>query len=62
MLLVIMFSYVGDQHGLFSVIKFEAEEGRLLKSSYNLSAKFLRGILFSFLVFWSFVLNLMIDR
>ncbi|WVZ07844.1 hypothetical protein V8G54_021190 [Vigna mungo] len=36
------FIYVGDQHGLFSVIKFEAEEGQLLKSSYNLSAKFLR--------------------
>ncbi|KAH1199344.1 Syntaxin-binding protein 5 [Glycine max] len=30
------FIYVGDQHGLFSVIKFEAEEGQLLKSSYNL--------------------------
>ncbi|KAG5010013.1 hypothetical protein JHK87_018528 [Glycine soja] len=25
------FIYVGDQHGLFSVIKFEAEEGQLLK-------------------------------
>ncbi|KAL5162026.1 hypothetical protein HKD37_07G019211 [Glycine soja] len=36
------FIYVGDQHGLFSVIKFEAEEGQLLKSSYYLSAKFLR--------------------
>ncbi|KAK7373911.1 hypothetical protein VNO80_07331 [Phaseolus coccineus] len=36
------FIYVGDQHGLFSVIKFEAEEGQLLKASYNLSAKFLR--------------------
>ncbi|QCE11939.1 syntaxin binding protein 5 [Vigna unguiculata] len=36
------FIYVGDQHGLFSVIKFEAEEGQLLKSSHNLSAKFLR--------------------
>ncbi|KAK7395097.1 hypothetical protein VNO78_15639 [Psophocarpus tetragonolobus] len=36
------FIYVGDQHGLFSVIKFEAEEGQLLNSSYNLSAKFLR--------------------
>ncbi|XP_020235711.1 uncharacterized protein LOC109815404 isoform X2 [Cajanus cajan] len=36
------FIYIGDQHGLFSVIKFEAEEGQLLKSSYNLSAKFLR--------------------
>ncbi|XP_027349377.1 uncharacterized protein LOC113860986 isoform X2 [Abrus precatorius] len=35
-------SYVGDEHGLFSVIKFEAEEGQLLQSSYNLSAKFLR--------------------
>ncbi|KAK7294709.1 hypothetical protein RJT34_17602 [Clitoria ternatea] len=34
--------YVGDEHGLFSVIKFEAEEGQLLQSSYNLSAKFLR--------------------
>ncbi|KAG5022724.1 hypothetical protein JHK85_019066 [Glycine max] len=30
------FIYVGDQHGLFSVIKFEAEEGQLLKSSYYL--------------------------
>ncbi|KAL9315324.1 hypothetical protein ACSQ67_016325 [Phaseolus vulgaris] len=37
------FIYVGDQHGLFSVIKFEAEKGQLLKASYNLSAKFLRG-------------------
>ncbi|KAK8466459.1 hypothetical protein PHAVU_008G098000 [Phaseolus vulgaris] len=36
------FIYVGDQHGLFSVIKFEAEKGQLLKASYNLSAKFLR--------------------
>ncbi|KAK7339895.1 hypothetical protein VNO77_20581 [Canavalia gladiata] len=36
------FIYVGDEHGSFSVIKFEAEEGQLLKSSYNLSAKFLR--------------------
>ncbi|TKY65816.1 Syntaxin-binding protein 5 [Spatholobus suberectus] len=36
------FIYIGDHNGLFSVIKFEAEEGQLLKSSYNLSAKFLR--------------------
>ncbi|XP_061348834.1 uncharacterized protein LOC133294202 isoform X2 [Gastrolobium bilobum] len=41
------FIYVGDEHGLFSVIKFEAEEGQLLKSSYNLSAKFLRAAGFS---------------
>lgn len=34
--------YVGDEHGSFSVIKFEAEEGQLLKSSNNLSATFLR--------------------
>jgi len=46
-----MRSYVGDEHGLFSVIKFEAEEGQLLKSSYNLSAKFLRGIFFFGLLF-----------
>jgi hypothetical protein len=38
-----MCSYVGDEHGLFSVIKFDAEEGQLLKSSNHLSAKFLRG-------------------
>ncbi|KAI5410244.1 hypothetical protein KIW84_055656 [Lathyrus oleraceus] len=36
------FIYVGDEHGLFSVIKFDAEEGQLLKSSNHLSAKFLR--------------------
>ncbi|KAL5058144.1 hypothetical protein RYX36_029748 [Vicia faba] len=36
------FIYVGDEHGLFSVIKFDAEEGKLLKSSNHLSAKFLR--------------------
>ncbi|KAK7256904.1 hypothetical protein RIF29_30478 [Crotalaria pallida] len=36
------FVNVGDEHGLLSVIKFEAEEGKLLKSSYHLSAKFLR--------------------
>ncbi|RYR16107.1 hypothetical protein Ahy_B04g073062 isoform A [Arachis hypogaea] len=36
------FIYVGDEHGSFSVVKFEAEEGQLLKSSYDLSAKFLR--------------------
>ncbi|MCH90544.1 nucleotide-binding protein, partial [Trifolium medium] len=36
------YSYVGDEHGLFSVIKFDAEEGQLLKSSNHLSAKFLR--------------------
>ncbi|KAK7255998.1 hypothetical protein RIF29_29427 [Crotalaria pallida] len=33
---------VGDEYGLLSVIKFEAEEGKLLKSLYHLSAKFLR--------------------
>lgn len=38
-----MCSNVGDEHGLLSVIKFEAEERQLLKSSYHLSAKFLRG-------------------
>ncbi|KAJ1381193.1 WD40/YVTN repeat-like-containing domain superfamily, partial [Sesbania bispinosa] len=36
------FIYVGDEHGLFSVIKFEAEEAQLLTSSYHLSAKFIR--------------------
>ncbi|XP_058761940.1 uncharacterized protein LOC131635341 [Vicia villosa] len=36
------FIYVGDEHGLFSVIKFDAEEEKLLKSSNHLSAKFLR--------------------
>ncbi|MED6130954.1 hypothetical protein PIB30_005608 [Stylosanthes scabra] len=36
------FIYVGDEFGSFSVVKFEAEEGQLLKSSYDLSAKFLR--------------------
>ncbi|KAI5429332.1 hypothetical protein KIW84_034081 [Lathyrus oleraceus] len=36
------FIYVGDEHGLFSVIKFDAEEGQLLKSSNHLLAKFLR--------------------
>ncbi|KAL2337095.1 hypothetical protein Fmac_011541 [Flemingia macrophylla] len=45
------FIYVGDQHGLFSVIKFEAEEGKLLKSSYNLSAKFLRDLLIVIVLF-----------
>ncbi|WJX82145.1 hypothetical protein P8452_64941 [Trifolium repens] len=36
------FIYVGDEHGLFSVIKFDADEGQILKSSNHLSAKFLR--------------------
>ncbi|XP_004514218.1 uncharacterized protein [Cicer arietinum] len=36
------FIYVGDEHGLFSVIKFDVEEGQLLKSTNNLSAQFLR--------------------
>ncbi|KAF7825527.1 Syntaxin-binding protein 5 [Senna tora] len=36
------FIYVGDEHGLVSVIKFEAEEGKLLKSPYHVSAKSLR--------------------
>ncbi|KAE9618160.1 putative transcription factor WD40-like family [Lupinus albus] len=36
------FINVGDEHGILSVIKFEAEEGKLLKSSYHLSAKFLK--------------------
>lgn len=43
-------SYVGDEHGSFSVIKFEAEEGQLLKSSNNLSATFLRGNFVLFIV------------
>ncbi|MED6149177.1 hypothetical protein PIB30_059962 [Stylosanthes scabra] len=36
------FIYIGDEYGSFSVVKFDAGEGQLLKSSYELSAKFLR--------------------
>ncbi|KAI4353370.1 hypothetical protein L6164_002328 [Bauhinia variegata] len=37
-----LFIYVGDEHGLISVVKFEAEEGKLLKLPYHVSAKSLR--------------------
>lgn len=40
---ITMSSYVGDEHGLVSVIKFEAEEGEISRSPYHVSAKSLRG-------------------
>ncbi|KAI9115963.1 hypothetical protein K1719_012893 [Acacia pycnantha] len=36
------FIYVGDEHGLVSVLKFEAEEGEISRSPYEVSAKSLR--------------------
>ncbi|XP_030925506.1 uncharacterized protein LOC115952465 isoform X1 [Quercus lobata] len=32
------FMYVGDEHGLMSVIKFEAEDGKLFQLQYHISA------------------------
>ncbi|XP_054783752.1 uncharacterized protein LOC129290785 isoform X2 [Prosopis cineraria] len=36
------FIYVGDEHGIVSVIKFKAEDGELSRSPYHVSAKSLR--------------------
>ncbi|XP_028760928.1 uncharacterized protein LOC114719585 isoform X2 [Neltuma alba] len=36
------FIYVGDEHGLVSLVKFEAEEGEISRSPYHVSAKSLR--------------------
>lgn len=38
--------YVGDEYGLMSVIKFDAEDEKLLQLPYHISANSIRGISF----------------
>ena len=47
--------YVGDEDGLMSVLKFEAEDGKLFQLPYHISAKSISGK-------FSFSFFLMVDN